>query len=59
LVSGDKNVDDDANDQQAVAFENEEQAQQKLFSYLWISERYSLLGLSQFLDIAAGSSQRS
>ena len=30
-----------------------------MYSYLWISERYSLLGMSQFLGIAASSSQRS
>lgn len=59
LVSGDKNVEDDGKDQQVALFENDEEERQKLYSYLWISERYSLLGMCQFLGIASSSSQRS
>jgi hypothetical protein len=59
LVSGDKDAEEEANEQQAALFESEEQEQQKMYSYLWVSERYSLLGMCQFLGIAAKSSQRS
>ena len=43
----------------AEAFDSEEKETAKLYSFLWISERFNLLGICQFLGLAQSASQRS
>jgi hypothetical protein len=40
-------------------FDSPEQEAEKLYAYLWISEKYFLQGMCQFLSLAATSPQRS
>ena len=54
LVSGDKTVNDDDNNN-LIVFESEDQEEQKLYSYLWISEKHFLEGICQFLGLASVS----
>jgi len=56
LVSGDKPTGEDEDNQLVVAFDSPEQEAQKLYIYLWVSEKYFLQGMSQFLDLASKSS---
>jgi len=58
-VSGDKPTDDDDDNQLVVAFDSADQEAQKLYIYLWVSEKYFLQGICQFLELASKSSQRS
>ena len=59
LVSGDKTVDEDEANQHVVAFETPEQEAEKLYAYLWISEKCFLQGMCMFLHLASTSPQRS
>ena len=59
LVSGDKPTDDNDDNQLVVTFDSPEQEAAKLYAYLWISEKYFLQGMCQFLELASASSQRS
>jgi hypothetical protein len=59
LVSGDKPTDDDDDNQLVLAFDSPEQEAQKFYMYLWVSEKYFLQGMCQFLELASTSSQRS
>ena len=58
LVSGDKTVNDDDNNN-LIIFDSDEQAERKQYNYLWISEKQFLLGICQFLELASLSAQRS
>ena len=58
LVSGDKTINDDDNNN-LIVFDSDEQAEQKQYNYLWISEKQFLLGICQFLELASISAQRS
>ena len=40
-------------------FDSPEQETEKLYAYLWISEKYFLEGMCQFLALASSSPQRS
>lgn len=45
LVSGDKNVGEDDPSQLIIMFDSPEQEAEKLYAYLWISEKYFLEGM--------------
>lgn len=44
LVSGDKTINDDDNNN-LIVFDSDEQAEQKQYNYLWISEKQFLSGI--------------
>jgi hypothetical protein len=55
LVSGDKLDDENDADQQIINFDSPEVEALKLYQYLWISEKFFLQGICQFLELAQSS----
>ena len=59
LVSGDKGAEEDDDNQNLIVYDSEEEQAAKFYSFLWISEKYFLEGMCQFLLINQDSQQRS
>ena len=59
LVSGDKVVSEEDGEGQLLAIDSREEQASKFYAWLWISEKYLLVGLCKFLGLSKASPQRS
>ena len=58
IVSGDK-VMGEADAVVGIQYDTPEERVKKMYSFMWISERFSLIGMCQFLGLVATTTQRS